>query len=122
MSARLTKFISVAVLTLSFGLVSLDAQASETEYDDLCEAAADEPVEAMAEKACFPVFGWFEADVVPPPACTSPVGFCTEGDLYGVLNGSYELTGEQFLPTNDARIPSVNFFTGTSDVSSTLGN
>ncbi len=122
MAARTSTFFTVAALTLATGLVSSEARASETDYDEACAAAAEEPVESMSEKTCFPVFGWFDAEVIPPPACTSPVGFCTEGNLYGVLRGGYSLTGEQFLQTGDGRIPFVNFFTGTSDVSSTLGN
>ncbi|TPV95452.1 MAG: hypothetical protein B7733_09870 [Myxococcales bacterium FL481] len=100
---------------------SSDIQADAKLYD-ITKAAAEEPVATTVDKTCLPVFGRFTADVVPPPACESPVGFCTEGELTGFLRGKYTLTSEQFIETGDPRVPFVTFFTGTSEVTTSLGS
>lgn len=71
---------------------------------------------------CKKIGGKFQATVLPPEACDSPVGFCTRGSLSGSLQGTYDLRVEQFSSPQDARIAAVSFFTGTSSVSSSLGD
>ena len=102
------------------GFAAGTAQAGPLE--DMMDAAADEPQQDMSEMICVPVWGWFNAASVPPPTCTSPVGVCTAGNLFGFLQGNYELTLEQMLDTGDPRVPFVNFFTGTSNMSTQLGD
>jgi hypothetical protein len=60
----------------------------------------------QAEVTCKPLFGHFESQVVTnfdpsdPDACTSPIGFCTDGRVIGGLQGSFRLTVGSFIPVN----------------------
>ena len=70
---------------------------------------------SYADPTCKPVVGSFEAHVVPPPPlgdCLAP--FCTEGRVWGGVQGSYrfDMTGLQ----NSGAVPSIFFFTGQSAV------
>ena len=70
---------------------------------------------------CKHVIGMFKAQTVPPQECASPVGLCTEGRLYGNLKRSYYLTMNPVMPTPEADVPDVFFFTGTSEVTTHKG-
>jgi hypothetical protein len=72
------------------------------------------PSAAAAEPACKPVVGHFEASLVLPPACTSPVGLCTAGRVWGGLQGTYAFTMTTIQPSG--AVPSISFFTGDSEV------
>ncbi len=72
-------------------------------------------------EGCFPLFGKFKAEPLPPDLCDSPVGFCTTGRLTGALKGSYEFTMETMLPT-DPNLPTILFYTGQSVIETKLGS
>ena len=65
-----------------------------------------------ADQSCKPVVGSFEARVVPPPGCLAV--FCTEGRVWGGLQGTYQFT----MPTPPiySGFGAISFFTGDSDV------
>src|SRR5688500_11968279 len=71
-----------------------------------------------AVQSCKPVVGSFEGRVVPPPDCLAV--FCTEGRVWGGLQGTYEFT----MPTPPiySGFGAINFFTGDSDVTTKSGD
>jgi hypothetical protein len=71
---------------------------------------------------CKPAFGVFMSNAVPPPACQSNVGICTLGHLFGSLGGSYEFTMNQLMPSGEAAVPFVNFFSGSSKITTKQGD
>ena len=71
---------------------------------------------ADARQSCRPVNGHFEAHLVPPPDCLSPVGVCTGGRVWGGLQGDYQFTMSKLVPTAEPETPSIFFFTGRSIV------
>jgi hypothetical protein len=66
--------------------------------------------------ACKKVQGKFSAVNLPPEACTSPLGFCTEGTLSGNLKGSYSFVMNTAMPAGEPAAPNVTFFGGDSVV------
>jgi hypothetical protein len=68
---------------------------------------------AVADQACKPVVGSFEARIVPPPACTAV--FCTAGRVWGGLQGTYEFTMPT-PPQPSGAVATISFFTGDSKV------
>jgi hypothetical protein len=74
------------------------------------------PYLAAAPPSCSPVNGHFEARLVPPPDCTSVVGVCTAGRVWGGLQGDYQFTMSKLVPTAEPETPSIFFFTGRSVV------
>jgi hypothetical protein len=70
----------------------------------------------LATPTCRPVNGRFEAHLVPPQDCTSVVGLCTAGRVWGGLQGDYQFTMSKLVPTAEPETPSINFFTGRSIV------
>lgn len=72
--------------------------------------------------SCKSVQGKFEAFILPPEACDSPVGLCTVGELGGNLKGGYEFTMKSLIPSPDPQTPSVTFFSGRSLVSTHKGD
>jgi hypothetical protein len=71
---------------------------------------------ARGDQSCRPVNGHFEARLVPPADCASPVGVCTSGRVWGGLRGTYFFTMESLAPTGQPAVPSILFFTGKSDI------
>lgn len=73
---------------------------------------------AGAAQSCKPVVGSFEARIVPPPDCLAVI--CTEGRVWGGLQGTYQFT----MPTPPvySGFGAVQFFTGTSDVTTRSGD
>lgn len=67
---------------------------------------------AFADQQCKPVVGHFEAQVVPPPACTAP--FCTAGRVWGGIQGTYTFAMTTIVPSG--AVPSIFFFTGQSQI------
>ena len=70
---------------------------------------------AYADQTCKPVNGSFLAHVVPPP----PVGdcvaaFCTEGRVWGGVQGTYRFNMTTLQ--NSGAVPSIFFFTGQSEI------
>lgn len=80
------------------------------------------PFAASANSTCRPVNGSATTQVVPPPTCTSPVAFCTEGRVIGGLQGDLTLTATSFVPAGDPSIPSVSFFIGESVITARNGD
>ncbi|HEV8361332.1 MAG TPA: hypothetical protein VGR28_12845 [Candidatus Thermoplasmatota archaeon] len=70
---------------------------------------------ALAQSDCRHVAGTFVNQGVPPPACTSPVLFCTHGDLSGDLEGDYDFVMQTQTP-NLAGPPVTMDFTGDSTI------
>jgi hypothetical protein len=71
---------------------------------------------AGADDRCRPVSGHFEAHLVPPADCASPVGLCTSGRVWGGLHGRYVFTMHALVPNGEPTVPTVQFFTGQSDI------
>lgn len=69
-----------------------------------------------ASQACKPIQGHFEASLVLPPECASPVGLCTAGRLWGGLSGAYAFTMSQIIPPGEPDVPTIVFFTGRSTI------
>ncbi|MFW6066844.1 MAG: hypothetical protein ACOC97_00780 [Myxococcota bacterium] len=64
---------------------------------------------------CVPLYGLFDSEQVPPEECDSPVGFCTRGNIQGLLSGTYEFTMTSATPA-DPTVPGIQFFTGVSEI------
>jgi hypothetical protein len=80
------------------------------------------PVVARAEPQCKPVVGSFEAQI-SPEGCTSPVGLCTAGRVWGGLQGTYHFTMTSLMPNAEAaEVPTILFFTGRSIVTLNSGD
>jgi hypothetical protein len=73
------------------------------------------------EGGCKKVKGKFEAFNLPPNECTSPLGFCTEGQLKGSLKGSYSFVMLEAIPAGVPDAPAVTFFRGESVVATHKG-
>src|SRR5215470_1280306 len=65
---------------------------------------------------CKPVRGHLDETLLPPPACTSPVGLCTIAQLFGRLTGEAHFTASAIIPTADSPTTGVVFVTGDSTV------
>ena len=74
------------------------------------------PSVARADQQCKPVVGSFEAHLVFA-GCTSPVGLCTAGRVWGGIQGNYAFTMTNAIPNGDLEVPTILFFTGKSTVS-----
>lgn len=98
--------------TVLLSLVALSAGALATfASPDRAEADHD---------SCIPVAGRFTSESVPPEECSSPVGFCTRGQLTGALNGTYEFVMDQATQA-DPRVPGITNYSGESVVSTRRG-
>jgi hypothetical protein len=73
---------------------------------------------AFADQTCKPVVGHFEALVQPPQQC--PAILCTAGRVWGGLQGTYQFTMTTLV--NSGAVPSVQFFTGDSEVTTKSGD
>src|SRR5438445_12879077 len=72
---------------------------------------------ARAEPQCKPVEGHFEAHLVFA-GCSSLVGICTAGRVWGGTQGTYQFTMTSLSPNAEAaEVPSIFFFTGRSLIS-----
>lgn len=65
---------------------------------------------------CRRVQGHLEETLLPPPACTSPVGLCTIAQMFGNLQGEAHFTASAIIPSADTPITGVVFVTGDSIV------
>ena len=80
------------------------------------------PLNAIAQDmadnnaTCHPVTGVFLSESVPPSECSSPVGICTKGYLFGGLTGSYEFKINGMSPTLAPEVPFITFFSGRSEI------
>jgi hypothetical protein len=78
--------------------------------------AAVLPRPILARPTCRPVNGHFLAQLVPPPECTSLVGVCTAGRVWGGLEGDYQFIMSKLVATAEPETPTISFFTGRSVV------
>jgi hypothetical protein len=78
-------------------------------------------VPAFSDQQCKPVVGSFEAHVVTD-GCTSPVGLCTAGRVWGGIQGHYAFTMTNAIPNGEPTVPTVLFFTGHSIVTLKTGD
>jgi hypothetical protein len=76
---------------------------------------------ATADLKCKPVVGNFEAQVVTD-GCTSPVGLCTAGRVWGGIQGTYAFTMTSASPNGEPTASTVLFFTGHSVVTLKKGD
>jgi len=76
---------------------------------------------ASADQTCKPVVGHFEANVAPVD-CTSPVGLCTAGRVWGGIQGTYHFVMSSAQPNCEPDVPAILFFTGRSDVALKSGD
>ena len=79
-------------------------------------------VPAFADQQCKPVVGSFEAQVVVDGSCTSPVGLCTAGRVWGGIQGTYAFTMTSAIPNGEPTVPTILFFTGHSIVTLKSGD
>jgi hypothetical protein len=70
---------------------------------------------------CKPVVGNFEAQVVTD-GCTSPVGLCTAGRVWGGIQSNYAFTMASAFPNGESTASTVLFFTGHSLVTLKTGD
>ena len=63
---------------------------------------------------CKRVQGQLEETLLPPPACTSPVGLCTIAQMFGNLKGEAHFTASAIIPSADSPATGVVFVTGDS--------
>jgi hypothetical protein len=70
---------------------------------------------------CKPVVGSFEAHVVTD-GCTSPVGLCTAGRVWGGIQGTYSFVMTNAQPNGEPDVPTILFFTGHSQVTLKIGD
>ena len=75
----------------------------------------------LAYAGCKHFDGPFSSVLVPPPACTSPIGLCTHGHLSGDLEATYDFTFASLAPAGDPSDPTKFFYTGTSIVTTSKG-
>ena len=70
---------------------------------------------AHADQTCQPVNGSFLAHVVPPPPFGDCVAaFCTEGRVWGGVQGTYRFNMTTLQ--DSGAVPSISFFTGQSEI------
>jgi len=80
---------------------------------------------AIAEQACKTVDGHFEASIVPPGVafCPATVPLCTEGRVWGGIQGSYQFVMSGLLPSSAiGGVPTIFFFAGKSTVTLKSGD
>jgi opacity protein-like surface antigen len=76
---------------------------------------------AYADQTCKPVNGSFLAHVVPPPPFGDCMAaFCTEGRVWGGVQGAYRFNMTTLQ--NSGAVPSIFFFTGQSEITLKSGD
>lgn len=79
------------------------------------------PSRANAQQ-CKTDSGPFQANLQPPPACTSPIGLCSLGTLGGKSPETYYFVMDTLLPFPDPTQPSLtNVYTGHSVITRVRG-
>ena len=68
---------------------------------------------------CKSVRGGIDETLTPPSACTSPVGLCTTGNIYGDIKGQFKFTASAILNSNDTSVTNVVFVTGDNVINAT---
>jgi hypothetical protein len=78
-------------------------------------------LKAGDDHRCQFIDGPFRSVTVPPPACTSPVGLCTHGQLSGELVAAYDFTFATIQSAGDPNDPTESVYTGHSVVTTAHG-
>lgn len=73
--------------------------------------------QGQAQEKCKPVVGSFEARVLPPSECSAIL--CTEGRVWGGLQGTYKFKMTTLQPSG---VGAIMFFTGVSEVTTKSGD
>lgn len=81
---------------------------------------AADVAKARERDGCRTVVGRFSS--APRAPCDSPVGMCTAGELRGALRGDYAFTMATLVPSGDASVPAIHFYTGVSLVETRHGD
>jgi len=77
----------------------------------------------IALSNCMPVKGKFSSYILPPDQClSSPVAFCTSGELTGRLHGKYDFIAQNFVPANEPSVPGASYYSGFSFVHTRHGD
>jgi hypothetical protein len=71
---------------------------------------------------CQEFSGEFTSMLVPPPACQSPVFFCTHGVLTGDIEGTYDFVATEFECRADPDDPNMCTYAGDSIVTTDAGS
>jgi len=74
------------------------------------------------ESRCRSVRGHAVTHTVPASACTSPVGFCTEGKVYGGLKGELTFVVSHFIDPMLPSIPNVTLYLVRSTIRTHRGD
>jgi hypothetical protein len=75
------------------------------------------PAAPLHGAKCKTTEGVFTSNLVPPPACTSPIGICTTGALDGEFPESYDFVMDSLTPV----APAQSVYTGHSVITRTNG-
>jgi hypothetical protein len=75
----------------------------------------------LSAQQCKPVVGSFEAHVVTD-GCTSLVGLCTAGRVWGGIQGTYAFVMTTILQNGEPAVPTIQFFTGHSQITLKSGD
>ena len=74
----------------------------------------------VAAQKCKPLIGSFEASVQPANTCPGP--FCTAGNVWGGIQGTYRFTMDKAIPNGEPEVPTIDFFTGHSIITLKSGD
>ena len=74
----------------------------------------------VAAQQCKPLVGSFEAAVQSANTCPGP--FCTAGNVWGGIQGSYHFTMDKIIPNGETEVPTISFFTGHSIIALKSGD
>lgn len=75
---------------------------------------------SLPAQQCKPLVGSFEAAVQPADTCPGP--FCTAGNVWGGIQGSYRFTMDKAIPNGESEVPTITFFTGHSIINLKSGD
>lgn len=103
-----SKFLAIALLSVGAGIGYSSAA-------DAMNPNKGGQGNGNNDGGCRDVKGKFEAANLPPDQCSSPVGFCTEGELgKGNFKAGYSFVMSDTFSAGEPDAPGVNFFQGES--------
>ena len=91
MNIKRTAFILAVLALASAGIANADSRCHQVHYRVTLAASAD-------------------------PGCTSPIGLCAIGELFGSVSGNSEFVGTSFVPSVDTGATSVVLLTGDNTI------
>jgi hypothetical protein len=78
--------------------------------------------QAAAAAKCKQVRGHAISHAVSGPECTSPIGLCAGGQLYGGIKGELSLVATSLAPTQDTPVTGVYVYTGDDVIRTKTGD